>query len=100
MEIGVLNRLHHGGRCFDHVRQFGVGVCQLVSWDVSQATPEIARTIVEESRATGVRVCAMWGGVPGPAVWDFKQGPLTLGLVPEQYRRERIEALKRWADFA
>jgi sugar phosphate isomerase/epimerase len=100
MEIGVLNRLRDGGRCFDHVRQFGVGVCQLVSWDVSQATPEVARTVVDESRATDVRVCAMWGGVPGPAVWDFKQGPLTLGLVPEQYRRERIEALKRWADFA
>jgi len=29
-----------------------------------------------------------------------REGPITLGLVPERYRAERIAALQRWADFA
>jgi L-ribulose-5-phosphate 3-epimerase len=100
MEIGVLNQLRDGGRCFEHVSQFGVHVCQLASFDVSQATQEVAETVVRESESAGVRVCAVWGGWPGPAVWDFLEGPTTLGLVPGKYRQERIAALKSWADFA
>jgi len=100
MEIGVINSLTNGGRCFEHVSRFGLHVCQLVSWDVSQATPEIAETVKAEAARAGVRICAMWSGVPGPAVWNFVEGPLTLGLVPPEYRAERVAALKKWADFA
>ena len=100
MEIGVINGLRSGGDCFDHVAQFGLHVCQLVSWDMTQATREIAETVKRESAKSGVRVCAMWAGVPGPARWNFTEGPITLGLVPPEYRAERIAALKRWADFA
>lgn len=100
MEIGVLNGLSKGGKCFDHVSQFGLHVCQLVSWDASLATPEIAKTVVEESKRANVRVCAVWAGVPGPAEWNFTRGPVTLGLVPPEYRAERLAALKKWADFA
>lgn len=100
MEIGVINSLKDGGRCFEHVSQFGLNVCQLVSWDVSLATKEIAKTVVAEAAKAKVRVCAMWGGVPGPSRWNFTEGPTTLGLVPEEFRKERVAALKKWADFA
>jgi sugar phosphate isomerase/epimerase len=42
----------------------------------------------------------VWTGVPGPAVWNFIEGPSTIGLVPLQYRPVRVEALKKGADFA
>jgi len=100
MEIGVLSALVESGKCFDHVRDFGLRVCQVCSWDMKLATPEIAARVAKESKRTGVRVCAMWGGVPGPAEWNFTRGPITLGLVPPEYRAERIVALKKWADFA
>lgn len=100
MNIGLITPLDSDGRCFEQVAGFGLDVCQLVSWDMSLATRETAVRVVRESRAAGVRVSAMWAGVPGPAVWNFAQGPVTLGLVPGPYRRERVEALKRWADFA
>ena len=99
-EIGVINGLRNGGRCFDHVAKFGLKCCQLVSWDVTLATPEIADVAREEAQAAGVRITAMWSGVPGPAEWNFTRGPVTLGLVPPEYRAMRIDALKRWADFA
>ena len=100
MEIGVINILRNEGKCFEHVAQFGLHTCQLCSWESAQATREIAETVKAESSATGVRICAFWAGWPGPQVWNFKEGPTTLGLVPEEYRRERIDALKKWADFA
>lgn len=100
MEIGVINGLTNGGKCFDHVSKFGLNVCQLCSWDPSLATKEIAETVVKESANAKVRVCSVWAGVPGPAEWNFVKGPSTLGLVPPEYRKDRIAALKKWADFA
>ncbi|MBN8218659.1 MAG: sugar phosphate isomerase/epimerase [Spirochaetes bacterium] len=100
MEIGVINSLKDGGKCFDHVSQFGLKVCQLCSWDPSLATRAVAETVLAESAKSGVRVCAVWGGFPGPAKWNFPEGPSTLGLVPPEFRAERIAALKKWADFA
>lgn len=99
-DIGVINSLRDGGKCFDHVAQFGLNCCQLNSWDLTTCTPEVAETVKAESAASGVRVTAVWAGVPGPHEWNFRFGPVTLGLVPPQYRWMRIEALKRWADFA
>jgi sugar phosphate isomerase/epimerase len=37
---------------------------------------------------------------PGPHIYDFYQGPLTIGLVPQQYRPQRIAHLKQASDFA
>ena len=37
---------------------------------------------------------------PQPLVWDFKQGPSTIGLVPEGTRAARIDALRQVSDFA
>jgi len=39
-------------------------------------------------------------GGPGKEVWDFYQGPLTIGLVPLQTRAERIAHIKHASDFA
>jgi sugar phosphate isomerase/epimerase len=33
-------------------------------------------------------------------VWNFTEGPTTIGLVPEQYRAQRVATLKEGADFA
>ncbi len=100
MEVGVINSINNGGKCFDHVKQFGLKCCQLCSWDEKQATDEIADTVKAESKKNGIRVTAVWSGYPGPGEWNFTRGPVTLGLVPPEYRQMRIAALKRWADFA
>lgn len=100
MEIGVITSLNRDGNSFEHVSQFGLHVCQLASWDTTMATREMAEKVMKDSNEADVRICAVWAGVPGPAAWNFTEGPVTLGLVPEVYREERIRALKMWADFA
>jgi sugar phosphate isomerase/epimerase len=39
-------------------------------------------------------------GGPGKEVWDFYQGPLTIGLVPKATRTQRIAHIKKASDFA
>jgi len=39
-------------------------------------------------------------GGPGKEVWDFYQGPLTIGLVPRETRAARLAHIKKASDFA
>ncbi len=98
--IGVISGLQADGGNIDTVSQFGLDCCQVVSWNSDQCTPAIARAVRSRAADQGVRITAFWAGVPGPAAWNFTRGPVTLGLVPSEFRWARMEALKRWADFA
>ncbi|MBR4072674.1 MAG: sugar phosphate isomerase/epimerase, partial [Clostridia bacterium] len=45
-------------------------------------------------------ISAFWCGWEGPAIWDFYDGQLTLGLVPPDFRQMRVKNLCDGADFA
>ena len=48
-----------------------------------------------------LKVTSLWGGWhSGPSVWNFIDGPSTLGIAPPAYTASRLEHLKRDADFA
>jgi len=100
MQIGIINNLRGEGDVFGKVRQFGLKVCQLACWDVDLYSEAMARRVVEGSKASGVRVCALWAGYPGEHEWSFTKGPTTLGFVPPELREMRVAALKKGADFA
>jgi len=100
MQIGTINPLAAEGQIFAKVQGFGLKVCQLACWDMDLYTDETARRVVEQSKSSGVRVCALWSGYPGKHVWDFAEGPVCLGVVPPKLRESRVEALKKGADFA
>src|SRR6266481_6022188 len=48
----------------------------------------------------GIEATSLVVGGPGKEVWDFYQGPLTIGLVPRETRDARIAHIKRASDFA
>jgi L-ribulose-5-phosphate 3-epimerase len=56
--------------------------------------------LARELRQTRMNVTSLWAGWPGPATWNFTEGPTTLGIVPRKYRTIRVAALKKAADFA
>ena len=78
----------------------GFDSCQLCGWDMSLFTDEVAKKVNEACEKYNVRISTFWCGWGGPQVWDFYEGPLTLGLVPVDYRNARIENLKQGSDFA
>ncbi len=99
-EIGVIVGLRAKGDLFGEVKRFGLHVCQLVGWEPELWTDETADRVRLQSGASGVRVIGFWAGWPGPAKWNFVEGPATLGLVPAAYRAERVAALERAGAFA
>lgn len=106
-EIGTMCRIAADGTSttldgstLEKIEMFGLHCAQAVSWDMSLAIPEVARSLKERAVAHGIRLTAIWGGYSGPTAWNFTRGPVTLGLVPPEYRESRIRDLKRWAEFA
>lgn len=74
--------------------------CQLLAWHPALWTAENAMLLKQLLQDNGITVSAFWCGWEGPAVWDFYDGQLTLGLVPPEYRQMRIQNLMDGADFA
>ncbi len=99
-EIGVIAPLKSAGGTLQKVADFGLKVCQVVSWKPEDWTEEAAARLRGETAWLDMRVSGLWAGWPGPRVWDFIAGPATLGLVPAEHRAMRVGALMRGADFA
>ncbi len=83
------------------VKSLGMTNCFL-SLDayIGKFTPELAKEIgglLEKHQiiATSAEVVG-----PGKLVWDFEDGPSTIGLVPRASRAARMDALKQTSDFA
>lgn len=79
------------------VHELGLPTMQLGTEDLSDAQLERVTAAMKKFE---IEITALNTAGPGPAVWDFYQGPETIGLVPRQYRQARIEHLKRASDFA
>lgn len=100
MDVGVIVPLDNYETEFRRMGEMGLCRCQLNVWrDAAALTPALAARVRETAAACGIRITAVWRGWSGPTVWDFIEGPVTLGLVPEQYRQTRIADLKAGSDF-
>ena len=73
---------------------------QLSSWNPKDFTDENVTFIKETIEKYHVEISAFWCGWEGPCVWDFYDGQVTIGLVPPEYRRMRMDTLMAGADFA
>ena len=80
--------------------RYGFDNCQLCSWSPEYWTDENAKKIVELTEKYQITISTFWCGWQGPAVWNFYDGPLTLGLLPAGYRNMRVQNLCDGADFA
>jgi len=85
---------------FTQIRELGATTCQLSHWGGADTGREAAEDTRKAADAAGVTITSVWCGWSGPAVWDFVDGPSTIGLVPAQYRATRLSELKRGAEFA
>ncbi len=104
MKIGVLIELFKNTNIderFAELRSMGMESCQLVCWDRDILHDDrVAEAVNEAVEKHGVHITAFWCGWEGRRVWDFYEGQLTLGLVPADYRVERLKMLMEGSDFA
>lgn len=85
---------------FSILKKYGFDSCQLCSWTPSAWTDENAEFLNELAKKYGVTISAFWCGWTGPSVWNFYEGQKTLGLVPPEYREQRVTELCQGCDFA
>jgi L-ribulose-5-phosphate 3-epimerase len=101
IKLGVITNLSADPeREIAKVADMGLPTCQLCSWDPAHFTDAMAELVVPALKKHGVEVSSFWAGYPGPAVWDFLQGPSTIGFPPAQTRQMRVDALVKAASFA
>ncbi len=79
------------------VKAFGLTCCQV---GVGMAPASLAEPLKAALAHYQIEATAVMTLGPGKMVWNFYQGPLTIGLVPPQTRATRIDALKRASDLA
>ena len=79
------------------VHDLGFPTCQLGMKSLDDGMATRLRKALDQY---GVEVTSLVAGGPGPEVYDFYRGPLTIGLVPREYREARIAAIKQTSDFA
>ncbi|HEY6291003.1 MAG TPA: TIM barrel protein [Terriglobia bacterium] len=79
------------------VKELGVPTCQL---EVDYLDDELARRLGEALTKYGIVATALGTSGPGPDVYNFYEGPLTLGIVPRTYRAQRIEKIMKFSDHA
>lgn len=101
MKLGVIAPLEGGPvREMEKVRDLGFSTCQVGCSGADWLTPPVAERLVRAAGEKGIEITTLWCGLPRRHVWDFVDGPSTIGLVPEETRQERLAVLKQGADFA
>jgi L-ribulose-5-phosphate 3-epimerase len=79
------------------VHELGFPTCQVSVGATDDATLAKLRAALDRYQVEATS--AVCGG-PGPEIYDFYQGPETIGLVPRETRAARIAHMKAVADFA
>ena len=79
------------------VHDLGFSGCEVYTDEVDLESADRLRAALERYQVVASAVSSLG---PGPMVWDFYQGPVTIGVVPRQWRRQRVDHFKRASDYA
>jgi len=79
------------------VHDLGLPTCQVF---VDDFGPEQVARLRRAIEKYSIETTSVVVGGPGKEVWDFYQGPLTIGLVPAETRAARVMHIKEASDFA
>jgi L-ribulose-5-phosphate 3-epimerase len=79
------------------VRDLGFPTAQVFVDDFEPGFPQRLRQALDKNNIEATSIVV---GGPGKEVWDFYQGPLTIGLVPPETRAARIAHIKKASDVA
>jgi len=98
MRLGIIIGIgRQPDAAIQRVHDLGFPTCQV---SVHDAGDEAAGNLLRALDRYRVEATSAVATGPGPEVYDFYQGPLTIGLVPRQYRAQRIAHMKEISDFA
>jgi L-ribulose-5-phosphate 3-epimerase len=98
MRLGlIINVSRDPDKALKLVHDVGLPTCQAQTDDYSDRVYSALRDAIEKYH---IEVTAINSSGGPPNMYDFYQGPLTIGVVPKKYRQQRIDNFKRASDFA
>jgi len=98
MRLGVITYLSSNPEAaIKRVHDLGFPTCQLGIGALDDATVSRLKDALAKYN---IEVTSAVATGPPPEVYDFYKGPMTIGLVPRQYRDARIARIKQVSDFA
>jgi L-ribulose-5-phosphate 3-epimerase len=102
MAVGLMIQPASGAEAaISRVKELGLSNCFLsLDGYIGKFTPLLAQELNGLLQKYSVVATSAEVVGPGRLVWDFLDGPSTIGLVPRESRAARIDALKQTSDFA
>jgi sugar phosphate isomerase/epimerase len=94
--LGIITDGNNPDQGLKKVADLGFETCQI---NVSQYTPEKAAEVKSAIAKYKIRPNALICLGPGKMVWNFTEGPSTIGIVPRATRKERMQRLHDGIDF-
>src|SRR6266516_1713345 len=79
------------------VDDLGLPTCQVY---VEHFTQGVSTRLLQALDKHHIEATSVVVGGPGREVWDFYEGPLTIGVVPRDTRAARMARMKQGSDFA
>lgn len=96
MPLGIIIGADNPEKELLRVKELGFTTCQLTVGEYSSKLAVRIRTTLEKLSLKPTSLICMG---PGNYIWNFYEGPATIGLVPREMRAERITRLKQGTDF-
>jgi len=84
----------------EDIIEIGFDNIQLCFWEPRYWTDEWLEVLKKVIAETKIEVTHCWAGFDPPVAWNFYDGPITVGFVPEAYRDRRIKQVLEGARFA
>lgn len=98
MALGIITGIGNDpDAAMARVHSLEMQTCQI---EAGELNDDLVRQLRAALNKYGIVVTALGTSGPGPYIYNFYDGPLTLGLIPRTYRAQRIEKLKKFSDFA
>ena len=79
------------------VKSLGLPTCQVFVSEIDSRYAGSLRAALDKNQ---IEATSLVVGGPGKEIYDFYQGPLTIGLVPRETREARVAHIKQASDFA
>lgn len=98
MQLGVITGIGNDpDAAMAKVKELELPTCQL---EIEYLDDDLVARLGEALNKYGIVATAIGTSGPGPDIYNFYDGPLTLGIVPRTYRAQRIEKIKKFSDYA
>jgi L-ribulose-5-phosphate 3-epimerase len=96
MLTGVISSADNPEEQLKFVKELGFPTCQL---SVEKYSSPLAKRVSDTLKKYSLLPTSLICMGPGNYVWNFTEGPSTIGLVPRNERQERVDRLHQGIDF-